>query len=265
MTRGMELADQTAIVTGGSGAFGKAIALELAGKGASVVVSARDEAAARRTADEIGRESGRPTLAVACDVRSEQDVQRMVETAIETFSKVDLLVNNAGIFPTGRLAQTTAESWDCIMDTNVRGVFFCCKHVVAHMAERNHGCIVNISSALGKTPVPNLVPYSASKAAVIALTVGLAKEVASKGIRVNAVCPSAVATPGWAGSMKAMTAARGLTEDQVMDAMVQKQLIKRMLTPEEIAQVVSWLASDCACMVTGQAISIDGGIAFPTF
>jgi NAD(P)-dependent dehydrogenase (short-subunit alcohol dehydrogenase family) len=263
--RGMELANQTAIVTGGCGAFGKAIGLELAGKGASVVVSARDEAAAKRTADEIGRESGQATLAVCCDVRREEDVKNMIDIALKTFSKVDLLVNNAGIFPTGQLAQTTVENWDSIMEVNVRGVFLCCKHVIPSMAERNHGCIVNISSALGKAPVPNLVPYSASKAAVIALTVGLAKEVASKGIRVNAVCPSAVATPGWAGSIKAMAAARGVSEDEVMDAMVQKQLIKRMLTPEEIGQVVSWLASDSARMVTGQAISIDGGIAFPTF
>jgi meso-butanediol dehydrogenase/(S,S)-butanediol dehydrogenase/diacetyl reductase len=192
-------------------------------------------------------------------------VKNMIDMALKKFSKVDLLVNNAGIFPTGQLAQTTVENWDSIMEVNVRGVFLCCKHVIPSMAERNHGCIVNISSALGKAPVPNLVPYSASKAAVIALTVGLAKEVASKGIRVNAVCPSAVATPGWAGSIKAMAAARGVSEDEVMDAMVQKQLIKRMLTPEEIGQVVSWLASDSACMVTGQAISIDGGIAFPTF
>jgi NAD(P)-dependent dehydrogenase (short-subunit alcohol dehydrogenase family) len=261
----MQLAGRTAIVTGGAGAFGKAIGLELAGMGASVVVADLDEAAARRTAEEIGGEGGRSTLAVGCDVSREPDVQKLMEIAVETFSKVDVLVNNAGIFPTGPLAQTTVENWDRIMDVNVRGVFLCCKHVIPYMADRDRGCIVNIASALGRAPVPNLVPYSASKAAVIALTVGLAKEVAAKGIRVNAVCPSAVATPGWAPSLKAMATARGMSEDAVMDSMVEKQLIKRMLTPQEIARVVSWLASDATSMITGQAIGIDGGVAFPTF
>lgn len=262
---GQGLAGKTAIVTGGAGAFGTATSRELASRGATVVVADIDGAAAKRVAEEIGRIGGTPVLAVTCDVRDETSVAEMVKTTIATFSGLDVLVNNAGIFPMGPLSQTTLERWEEIMAVNVRGVFLCCKHVIPHMAERGSGCIVNISSAVGRVALPNLVPYCASKAAVIAITVGLAKELAPSGIRVNAVCPSTVSTPGWAEPKKVMSAAMGLPEDQVLDVLVQGQLIKRMLTPEEIARVVSWLASEESSMVTGQAIGIDGGIAFPTY
>ena len=260
-----ELVGKAAIVTGGAGAFGTATGFELAGRGAAVVVADLDGAAAERVAADIRRKTGASTLAVGCDVREESSVAKMVESTIAAFSRVDILVNNAGIFPMGPLAETTVERWDEIMAVNVRGVFLCCKHAIPHMSERNAGCIVNISSAVGRVALPNLVPYSASKAAVIAMTVGLAKELGPRGIRVNAVCPSTVSTPGWAEPRKVLSAAMGLPEDQVLDVLVQGQVIKRMLTPEEIARVVAWLASDATSMVTGQAIGIDGGIAFPTY
>ncbi|MFH0915290.1 MAG: SDR family NAD(P)-dependent oxidoreductase [bacterium] len=262
---GKELAGKTAIVTGGAGAFGTATGHEFAAKGASVVVADIDGAAARRVAEEIGRKGGVSALGLGCDVRQETDVQKMVEMAVAAFSRVDVLVNNAGIFPIGPLAETTVETWDNIMAVNVRGVFLCSKHVIPHMIDQKSGCIVNISSAVGRMALPNLVPYSASKAAVIAMTVGLAKELGSHGIRVNAVCPSSVDTPGWAESKKALSSALGVPEDQVLDALIHGQVIKAMLTPEEIARVVSWLASDDTSMVTGQAISIDGGSVFPTY
>lgn len=262
---GKELAGKAVIVTGGAGAFGTAIGLEFAGKGVSVVVADLDGAAAKRVAEEIGRKSGVSTLGIGCDVRREADVQKMVEKAAATFSRVDVLVNNAGIFPMGPLAETTVEDWDNIMAINVRGVFLCSKHVSPQMIEQKSGCMVNISSVVGRMALPNLIPYSVSKAAVIAITVGLAKELGSYGIRVNAVCPSSVDTPGWAESKTALSSALGLPEDQVLNALIRGQVIKRMLTPEEIARVVSWLASDDTSMVTGQAISIDGGSVFPTY
>jgi NAD(P)-dependent dehydrogenase (short-subunit alcohol dehydrogenase family) len=260
-----EMAGKAVIVTGGGGAFGAAIGHEFAGKGASVVVADLDGAAAKRVADEISRKAGVPTLAVACDVRHEADVQTMVQTAVAAYSRVDVLVNNAGIFPMGPLLETTVEKWDDIMAVNMRGVFLCSKHVIPTMSAQGSGCIVNIASNVGKTALPNLIPYSTSKAAVIAMTVGLAKEFGSSGIRVNAVCPSAVATPGWAESKKVLSSMMGLPEEQVIDALVQGQTIKRMLTPQEVAKVVAWLASDDTSLVTGQAISIDGGSSFPTY
>lgn len=262
---GKELAGKTAIITGGAGAFGTALGFEFAGKGASVVVADLDGVAAERVAEEIGRQSGVSTLGIGCDVRQEVDVQKMVEQTVAAFSRVDVLVNNAGIFPMGALSQTTVEDWDNIMAINVRGVFLCSKHVIPQMIEQKSGCMVNISSVVGRMAIPNLIPYSASKAAVIAITVGLARELGSHGIRVNAVCPSSVETPGWAESKKALSSALGLPEDQVLNALIQGQVIKRMLTPEEIARIVSWLASDDTRMVTGQAISIDGGSVFPTY
>ena len=260
-----ELAGKTAIVTGGAGAFGMAIGLEFANRGASVVTADIDGTTAKKVAEEIGRTSGVSTLGITCDVRLEADVKKMVEETVATFSRVDVLVNNAGIFPMGSLSETTVENWDNVMAVNVRGVFLCSKHVIPHMIERNSGCIVNLSSAVGKMALPNLIPYSVSKSAVIAMTVGLAKELGSRGIRVNAVCPSSVETPCWAGARKVLSGALGLPEDQVVNALVQGQLIKRMLTPEEVARIVYWLASDDTSLVTGQAISIDGGSAFPTY
>jgi NAD(P)-dependent dehydrogenase (short-subunit alcohol dehydrogenase family) len=262
---GKELAGKTAIVTGGAGAFGAAIGAELAGSGASVVLADLDGAAAKRAAEEIGRSSGASTLGISCDVRMEADVQKMVEATVTTFSRVDVLVNNAGIFPMGPFAETSVEAWDNLMAINMRGVFLCSKHVIPVMTEQKSGCIVNIASNVGKTALPNLVPYSTSKAAVIAMTVGLAKELGAHGIRVNAVCPSAVDSPGWAESKKVLSSALGLPEDQVLDALVHGQVIKRMLTPAEVARVVYWLASGDTAMVTGQAISIDGGSSFPTY
>jgi NAD(P)-dependent dehydrogenase (short-subunit alcohol dehydrogenase family) len=262
---GKELAGKTAIVTGGAGAFGMAIGLEFANKGASVVLADLDGPATKRVAEEIGLKSGASTLGIGCDVRQEADVQEMVSRTIATFSRVDVLVNNAGIFPMGPLSETTVESWDNVMAVNVRGVFLCSKHVIPQMTEQRSGCMVNISSGVGKTALPYLIAYSTSKAAVIAMTVGLAKEVGSHGIRVNAVCPSSVETPVWATAKPVLSGTLGVPEDRVVETIIQGQVIKRMLTCEEVARVVTWLASDDTSMVTGQAISIDGGSAFPTY
>jgi NAD(P)-dependent dehydrogenase (short-subunit alcohol dehydrogenase family) len=260
-----ELSGKTVIVTGGAGAFGAAIGLEFANRGASVVLADLDGPATKRVADDIGLKSGSSTLGMSCDVRQEADVQEMVRRTLAAFSRVDVLVNNAGVFPIGPLAATTVEDWDDVMAVNVRGVFLCSKHVIPQMIEQKSGCLVNISSGVGKMALPYLVAYSTSKAAVIAMTVGLAKEVGMYGIRVNAVCPSSVETPVWSKAKPVLSGTLGVPEDQVVGTIIRGQVIKRMLTSEEVARVVSWLACDDTSMVTGQAISIDGGQAFPTF
>ncbi|WP_292379077.1 SDR family NAD(P)-dependent oxidoreductase [Methanosarcina sp. UBA289] len=188
----MKLKGQTAIVTGGGRGIGRAICLSLAEEGANVVIVARTEREMRETARLVEKQGGR-ALAVKTDIRKEEEVIDMVSKTMNAFGRIDILVNNAGAAYRKYLVETSTKEYNEIMDTNVKGMFFCTKYALPHLLKRGEGRIVNISSGAGKHGIPKLSIYCASKFAVIGFTESLAYEVGG-GIQVYAVCPAGVDT-----------------------------------------------------------------------
>ncbi len=188
----MKLRGQTAVVTGGGKGIGRAICLALAREGADIVVAARTEKDIRETARMVEKE-GRRALAVSTDIRIEEDVENMVSEAIDAFGRIDILVNNAGVAYRKYMVDTSREEYENIMDTNVKGMFFCTKYALPYLLKRGEGRIINISSGAGKHGIPKLSIYCASKFAVIGFTESVAHEIGG-GLRVYAVCPASVDT-----------------------------------------------------------------------
>ncbi|MGB9929886.1 MAG: SDR family NAD(P)-dependent oxidoreductase [Methanosarcina sp.] len=187
----MRLKGQTAIVTGGGRGIGRAICLELAREGANIVITARTEKEIQETARMVEAEN-RQALALSTDIREEKQVINMVSKAVDAFGRIDILVNNAGVAYRKYLIDTAVEEYDQIMDTNVKGMFLCTKYALPYLFKRR-GTIVNLSSGAGKSGIPELSIYCASKFAVIGLTEALALEAGSR-LRVYAVCPGGVDT-----------------------------------------------------------------------
>jgi 2-dehydro-3-deoxy-L-rhamnonate dehydrogenase (NAD+) len=242
-----ELTGQTALVTGAGTGIGKVIAQRLAAAGARVVVADIDGIAAQAVAERIGGGS----FPLALDVTNAEQVRAAVETVIGITGSLEILVNNAGI--AGRAApiwEQTDADWHRVMDLNINALFYLCRAVLPHMRAKGYGRIVNIASIAGKEGNPNMVAYSASKAAVIGLTKSIAKEVATEGICINAVAPAVIRTK----------ILEQLTPAQV-DYMVQRIPMKRTGQPEEVAAVVHFLASRDCSFVTGQCYDVSGGRA----
>lgn len=239
-----------AIVTGAARGIGRAIAERLATDGYAVVIADRDAAAAEQTAAEL-RQAGQRALAVQVDVANRASVGAMVAAAVQEFGQVDVLVNNAGIAgKAAPIAEQSDEDWDLMMAIDLKSVYLCCQAVLPHMLERKYGSIVNVASIAGKEGNPNMVPYSAAKAGVIGLTKSLGKEVAQQGVRVNAVAPAVIGTE----------ILLQLTQQQI-DYMTSKIPMGRLGKPEEVAQVVAFLASDASSFVTAQCYDVSGGRA----
>lgn len=243
------LSGKAALVTGASRGIGRAIALELAAAGADVAVNyAGSEEAAAAVAREI-EGMGRRAITIKADVGNAAEAESMVSQTIEAFGHLDILVNNAGITRDNLIMRMKEEEFDQVINTNLKGVFNCIKAVTRPMMKQRSGRIINISSVVGALGNPGQANYVAAKAGVIGLTKASARELASRGITVNAVAPGFIATD--------MT--DKLSEEQKA-ALLPQIPLGRMGGPEEIARVVRFLASEDGSYLTGQTLHVDGGM-----
>jgi len=255
----MELPGQVAIVTGAGRGIGRATALELARLGADIVVAEIDRAGAERTAAEV-KALGRRASVVATDVTSRKDLAAMTEGARTEFGRIDVLVNNAGIYRAAAPLDVTEEHWDAVMTVNAKAMFFACQAVLPTMIAQQCGSIVNLASMAGKIGSRNNLPYNASKAAVISITKSLALAHARDGIRVNCVCPGFVETDMWTLVAREQGALMGLSPEEFTRQRGAQVPLGRMERPEDVASVIAFLAGSRAAYMTGQAISVDGGL-----
>lgn len=245
----MLLENKGAVVTGGSRGIGRAVAEALAAEGATVaVIYAGNTKAAEDTVCTI-EESGGKAFAVQCDVADEDAVTDMVKMVHEKLGTIDVFVNNAGITRDGLLMRMKREDWDAVLNTNLTGVYNCTKAVTKIMMKQRSGSVINMTSVVGETGNAGQANYAAAKAGVIGFTKSVAKELASRNIRVNAVAPGCIDTD--------MTA---VLSDAVKEEMIKSIPLGRTAVPEEVAQAVVFLASQKAGYITGQTLNVDGGM-----
>lgn len=244
----MKLKGKVALVTGAARGIGKAIALALAKEGASVAVTDLDEEGIRQVAREI-ENLGQPAKAIRVDVAHRQEVHHLVEQVVAAFGKIDILVNNAGIIRRGSFVEHKAEDWELVLRVNLGGTFNCSQEVVPLMINQRGGKIINITSIAGKVgDLASAPSYGTSKGAINTFTFSLARELAPYGINVNAIAPHAIETDmsrEWPPEKRR----------QIIESIP----LKRLGTPEEVAQAVVFLASDGANFITGEILDINGG------
>ncbi len=246
----MNLSNRVAIVTGGGRGIGRTIALKLAEVGATVVVNDIGEASPVGSVAEEIKAMGGQSLAVLADVSSSSDVARLVEETIAAYGKVDILVNNAGIARDQLIIRMSDEDWDKVLTVNLKGTFLCARAVLRHMIKQRWGRIISIASIVGLVGNPGQANYASAKAGIIGFTRTVAKEVAARGITANAIAPGFIDTE--------MT--QRLEEDW-------KQQLKKQIplgyfgSPRDVAEAVAFLASEEARYITGQVLSVDGGMA----
>ena len=253
----MNTTTSSAIVTGAGGGIGRAIALRLARDGRDIGVIDIDAAAAEATAVLV-RALGRRACVASADVARRDAVRAAVAQVTAALGDIDVMVNNAGILRSAPFVDVTEADWRQIMSINLDGVFHGCQAVLPGMLARGTGCIVNMSSWLGKRGGPNHAAYSASKAAVIALTQSVAAELAGRGVRINAVCPGTIVDTQMRDVAETLNKAQGLPD---VHTRVQTQVpMRRAGVPDDVAGVVAFLASADAAYMTGQAINVSGGL-----
>jgi len=252
----MSLEGKLALITGGGRGIGRAIALQFAGEGAQVILSARTAQQIQHVAEEIGPGS----LAIDCDVSKPESVKRLFSILQDKLGRgPDILVNNAGVVESAPITRTDDDLWNRHLATNLSGTFYCTRAALPSMLERGWGRIINIASIAGKTGAPYTAAYAASKHGVLGLTRCAALEVATKGITVNAICPGYVDTQMTTLAVENITTKTGRSKDDTLNFIKAMSPQQRLITPEEVAAVASLLASDLGRGINGQAINVDGG------
>lgn len=245
----MNLTDKVALVTGASGGIGRSVSIALAKAGADVVINYSGNLA---KAEEVQKEVealGRKAMVIKADISSADEVSAMMKAAVKSFGKIDILVNNAGITRDASLLMMKEEDWDAVLNTNLKGVFLCTKVAAKLMLKKKYGRIINIASVVGLIGNAGQANYSAAKAGVIGLTKTAARELAARSITVNAVAPGFIQTK--------MT---DVLPEEVKSSMLSQVPLARLGTPDEVADAVVFLASDRASYITGQVISVNGGM-----
>ncbi|MFN8520563.1 MAG: glucose 1-dehydrogenase [Chloroflexota bacterium] len=255
----MRLADKVCVITGAGSGMGRVAASMFAAQGAKVIVADTNEAAAQETVSAVTGAGGQ-AAAVRADVSKESDAKAMVDAAISSFGRIDVLYNNAGIMPEAdhSVIDTEVDVWDAVMAVNVRGVYLGCKHAIPHMVEQGSGSIINIASfvALLGCSVPQDA-YTASKGALLSLTRSLAVQFGPKGVRTNAICPGPVETPllmDWL-----------LKDEAAKNLRLARNPSGRFGKPEEIVNMALYLASDESRWTNGASLVVDGGISVNYF
>jgi 3-oxoacyl-[acyl-carrier protein] reductase len=244
----MDFNGQVAIVTGGTRGIGKAVAKELAKRGADLIVAGRSLDTAKEAAASLA-ELGVRALGVKLDVSNSEEVEKIFEEIRKEFQRIDILINNAGITKDGLLLRMREEAWDSVLDINLKGVFLCSREAIKDMAKQRYGRIVNISSVAAFMGNPGQANYSASKAGIVGLTKTVAKEYAGRGITVNAVAPGFIQT--------AMT---DVLQDNIKEEMKKLIPLGRFGTVEDVANAVIFLASPDSGYITGHVIHVNGGM-----
>jgi NAD(P)-dependent dehydrogenase (short-subunit alcohol dehydrogenase family) len=260
----MRLKDKVAIITGGGKGIGRAISSAFASEGASVVMAARTRSKLEEAAEEIGAQGG-TAQAIQTDVTDESQIERMVAETIQTYGRIDILVNNSGIAgPTARVVDLDLAAWNEVLAIDLTGGMLCAKHVLKHMIPQKSGVIINIvseggRSGDGRSGYPMRSPYCCSKAGLIALTETLSIEVGEYNIRVNAISPAAVRGERIINVVKGRAEATGLPFEEVMGKLVENYSLKRPAEESEIAAAAVFLASDESSAITGQTLVTNCG------
>jgi NAD(P)-dependent dehydrogenase (short-subunit alcohol dehydrogenase family) len=250
----MRLADKVAVITGAGSGIGRATAMLFAQEGAKVVVVDYAPEGGQETVEMIRRNGGE-AIFVETDVSKAAAVEEMVQTAVDTYGKIDILFNNAAVTIPASVVDATEAVWDKTMDIDLKGVFLPSKYAIPHMIKGDGGSVINTASMCGLVASPNQAPYSAAKGGVIALTRQMAIDYATHNIRVNSICPSEVRTPMFLGFIN-----RAPDPEKKMQELIARIPLGRVAEPEEIARVALFLASDESSYVTGVTLPVDGGL-----
>ena len=250
---------KTVLITGASRGIGAGLARRFAQEGANLVLSA-NETRVHDVAAELEK-SGANAIAVICDVTSKSEVENLFATAVKRFGAVDVSIQNAGVITIAKVEDLTEAEWDKVMDVNTKGVFLCCQEAARHMVARKSGRIINTASGQARQGFIYTPHYAASKFGVLGITQSLAKELAPSGVTVNAFCPGIIDTDMWAYNDQAWGKLLGNYQPgELMQEWVNNIPMKRVGRPEDVAGLVTFLASDDAAYITGQTINVDGGL-----
>ncbi len=249
----MRFKDKTVIITGGAGGIGKTAVRLFAREGARVMVADLSEEGCQEICDEVNAQ-GYVAKYLVGDLGEKKYCEQLIAHTVETFGRLDILINNAGIIPRGTILETTDEMWFAALNINLTAVFYLCRSAIPHMQKQGGGAIVNTSSTWGVYPGPGHMAYCTSKGAVAAMTKNLGRDHAPDNIRVNAVCPNEVNTP----MLRTGFAKRGFDPDKAVEQLNKTVPLGRIAEPEDIADVIAFLASDDARYIAGTTVEVSG-------